>query len=355
MASYGFNFVWPDINEVSPLIDFNPPVPPYPYTHETFLELAEQNDLMGLFGLSYREPEWLWDGTITWNDIAALIDKVKGSPALMGYKIIDEPENFYDKTWTQPTFLEEIGASFRATDPGRPTLMSNIDEKVFPRFARIADIYDINIYPIHTNPADGSPYDVAVNMDLARVAVGGKGPVWATLQAYGNVAIEERTGRWPTPAEIRNMTYLALAHGAQGIAYFRFVEERGPDTIQTEELAQAVCDLAGELRDLSPVLLSTQTVFDALVGDNPEVECFVKLHQQVSYLFAINNAATAQDCFFSFPGLSADVQVLFESRSVSPQASPTPSKDTGCTSTLCPASSFCLTPARASRLGWGSS
>jgi len=322
IAAAGFNFVWADANELSPAVELHVPPRHFAYTWETFLEQARTNRLYGFFSLGYDEVQALYDGTITWDDLAVTLDAIKDNPALLGYQILDEPES--KPPWGNPCFqppsISRIGAGYKQRYPGKPTRIANTNMGVYTYYAHTADIMDLNIYPIFREGCGGSTTDVAVNMDAAVEARAGAGPVWACLQAYGN-DIPERADTWPSRAQLRNMTYLALAHGAQGITYFRFFDSPGPGTIQTRELHDAVFGMAGELHDLSPVLLSTDTVFDARVHDNPDIECFIKIYNGTAYLFAINDTDAAQVCNFDFPYLAEDVPVLFEGgRSINPDA-----------------------------------
>jgi hypothetical protein len=324
IAAAGFNFVWADANELSPVVDFHVPPRHFPYTWETFLEQVQAHGLYGFFSLGYDEVQALYDGTITWDDLAVTLDAIKDNPALLGYQILDEPESKppWGNPCFMPPFISRIGAGYRQRYPGKPTKIANTNMGVYTYYAHTADIMDLNIYPVfdEEHSSLGSPPDVAVNMDAAVDARVGAGPVWACLQAYGN-DIPERADTWPSRAQLRYMTYLALAHGAQGITYFRFYDSPGPGTIQTRELHDAVFELAGELSDLSPVLLSTAAIFAARVHDNPDIECFIKIYDGTAYLFAVNNTDQAQTCNFNFPGLTEPVPVLFEEgRSVAPGA-----------------------------------
>ncbi len=66
--------------------------------------------------------------------------------------------------------------------------------------------------------------------------------------------------RWPTPSELSNMTYQALAAGVNGVLYYTFYDgsaatNGGSHAVERPELWAEASRLAGELRALAPAFL----------------------------------------------------------------------------------------------------
>jgi hypothetical protein len=111
-----------------------------------------------------------------------------------------------------------------------------------------------DIYPV---PEEALP-SVAAYADVTVQGSGGRVP-WLVLQmAPVRPQLGERD-RPPTIAEVRCMTYLALAHGVTGLLYYSFNERPGYDW-RIPETAPALwaqyADLTAELRTLAPALLA---------------------------------------------------------------------------------------------------
>jgi len=118
----------------------------------------------------------------------------------------------------------------------------------------VADIKSDDIYPVPEVPLPA----VAAYADAVRKGGPGKAP-WLVLQM---APVRPQLGaqdRHPTMVEVRCMTYMALAHGLTGVAYYSFNERPGYDW-RVSESAPAYwsqwSDLTAELSTLSSWLLA---------------------------------------------------------------------------------------------------
>jgi hypothetical protein len=320
VAEYGFNYVHTHVDEVQPP---NPDPGDGRLPFRAFCDAARARGLKTVFWFERKDLERLENGTYEWSGLEAVLSATKDHPAIIANKIVDEPENFFYRDinnvyhmfpFGEPEFLSPLEELMAGSDPGRPTMLSNSYPGVITKYAGIAGIQDLDIYPVFAEPNPTRLYDVAVRTDAARAAVADSRPVWVTLQAYGNIEGEGRKGRFPSRVEIRNMTYLALVHGAMGLTYFRWVPHPSETWVQNQELHDAIIELAGELRDLTPALLSTETVRLPPLCDDPDLESMIKYHEGRSYLFAVYNGATPRRIRINLRGAGTSVPVLFENR-----------------------------------------
>jgi hypothetical protein len=154
------------------------------------------------------------------------------------------------------------------------------------------------------------PFDlrgITQPIDQTKAFMRGKGPVWAVLDLGSEGALE------PEPAELSVMTYLAVTHGANGVLWepFGYVKEH-PGVRQT------LLTLAGELRELTPALVSaTVTV---ITGTNKKgMHGTARRYQDQLFLILVNASNEAQPgTTFTLSGVpeSAPVEVLFEGRTL---------------------------------------
>ncbi len=108
------------------------------------------------------------------------------------------------------------------------------------------------LYPVPYQPVSSVGDAVA----RARAASGGKKPVLPILQLFAWTA----DARYPTPTELRCMTFLALVEGASGIGYYNYATASGKvkSTIAEVEPAlwQSVKPLNREVAEVGPRLLA---------------------------------------------------------------------------------------------------
>ena len=312
LAGYGFNLVYPYPWEIDPLykeyLNYG-----WGITYGEYLDEAELQGVKTCFFLDEAErqiPIDLQNNTIGYPDLYTMISPYLDHPAFLTYYLMDEPENHIPEPWSDPDYLRELHNQLTAFDIHHPTMLVNYAPNVFSLYSRIADILLLDLYPIPDYPIStiGEYTDVAAGYTL------GDHPIWVTIQAFGNTP---NVARPPTPEELRCMTYLALVHGACGINFFRYSlpEDRGnePDDVHTVEMWNEVTTIAGELGDLSPVLLST----DSRVLDTANVETRQFEYGGKLYLIAVNTSNLQVIESFPFGG-SDDIPVLNEGRTILP-------------------------------------
>lgn len=196
-------------------------------------------------------------------------------------------------------------------DPYHPSFTVIFTPHLFPAYHSATDILGPDIYPGFPGGRVGR---VGEAMGKAVEDMRGK-PVLAVLQTF----YEDNGGRMPNRAELRCMTYHSILHGVAGILYFSYhfggpMKERDPQT--WEDLKE----LAGEIRSLAPILLSSppsDILLEVDAGDSIDARLYS--HEGVYHVIAVNyenhdvNAARFE---IQTPTEShiGKVNVLFENR-----------------------------------------
>ena len=129
---------------------------------------------------------------------------------------------------------------------------------------------------------------------------------------------------FPSREQLFAMTFAAVIHGAHGVTWYTyggFKENEG--VTSTPDRWRNICDLAGWLAELSPVLEErtppqppTPDVVSGPKSDpkgGPSVTCLLKRHDGWNYLLAVNATNEPVSAILSAEG-ATKVDVLRESR-----------------------------------------
>ena len=132
---------------------------------------------------------------------------------------------------------------------------------------------------------------------------------------------------FPSREQLFAMTFAAVIHGANGLTWYTyggFGENEG--VTSTPERWRNICDLAGQLSELAPILVertpqqpAAPEVISGPKADHfgaPSVTCLLKRHGEMCYLFAVNSTAEPVAAKLSAPNAKS-VEVLREYRSCS--------------------------------------
>lgn len=203
--------------------------------------------------------------------------------------------------------VAQANAKMSAALPGRPVMnaigywenepagvvMGKLPAKaVYEDLVAAIDVSAPYLYPVPYQPISSVGDAVA----RARRASGGKKPVLPVLQLF----TWDEKDRYPTPAELRCMAFLALVEGAHGIGYYSYGSVTGrPKTtiaLAQPELWQSVKKLNHDIADIGPRLLSGTEVNDIKLGkDTPLVKVKVVREQGSVLVVVVNPAPTRQE------------------------------------------------------------
>ena len=218
---------------------------------------------------------------------------------------VDSPALYFKQDLLKQ--VAEANAKTSAAVPGRPIMnavgywenepagvvMGKLPSKaVYEDLVAAIDVSAPYLYPVPYQPISSVGDAVA----RARKASAGKKPILPVLQLF----VWEAKDRYPTPAELRCMAFLALVEGAHGIGYYSYgsVTGQSQTTIAAAqpELWKSVKNLNRDIADVGSRLLAGTETNDLTVGKGtPAVK--MKLVREKDGLLAVvvNVAATRQE------------------------------------------------------------
>lgn len=231
-------------------------------------------------------------------------------PALLAWYINDElPVEMVDRLAARQRLMEEL-------DPDHPTWVVLYQYDQVGQYMDTFDVIGTDPYPIPEKPAGTALEWTRVTREQSH----GSRAMWQVPQVFDwggyRKGGERAKARAPTLAEMRAMAWQCIAAGANGLVFYSFFDlhkmhERDP----FEERWAGVCEMAGEIRRLIPVLLSAEPVPAISVAAPPAVETRAWRHDGAVYLLAVNGAAEP---------VVATVKVAGAFKGVEPQFGPAP-------------------------------
>lgn len=268
----------------------------------------------------------------------AAIKSVGGNPALWAWYLVDEP----DLNLISPDDVRRAQRFVKSLSP-QPTALVIYKGGNARHYANIADVMMIDRYPIPWLPLA----NFGQHVEMTRLALPPEKPLVAVIQAFdwstdcGSLPDEKDTPlRPPTYAELRCMTYEALARGANGLFYFAF--DTGAWKIREQpETWRALTNVVAEVNARSP-LFQAQPIWwprqerfaDSAHRFNAALQISVTSRllrvragnaalPAGDYILAVNNTEWPQTWSFALPpgaNPAVPVSVLGEGRALTPQA-----------------------------------
>ena len=249
---------------------------------------------------------------------------------VLGYKI-DEPGGQYGHDR-----CDAMWKGLLAGGHNRPAFWVLNNPAHADEYGKTADGIGIDCYPVPARPL----IQVAKYVERTHEMLDYKQPVWFVPQAFDWRLLHPPYGPFPavgktreqvlemlpkdfvftpTPRQLRCMTYLGLAHDVQGLLWWSTCWHYKILSIADFPSDwEAFLKLAGEVRHLSPMLLSTQYV--DIGGDYQQqgIHLLAKSFEGKLYLIAVNpNEELPVAAGFTMPaGSYSKVDVLFEDRSL---------------------------------------
>ena len=234
--------------------------------------------------------------------IPAAIRPVMNHPAILMWYLCDEPDH---QNWTVPPSELRLATELvHRTDPAHPTwsvVMSWADSNLY-QYADSVDVLSTDIYPIGADE-DKPVTEVAKKTAVLADAVG-TAPGLVTLLAHPEV----------TPDQYTAMTYLALVHGAQGLAYFNHADARAD-----ADLWRRVLKVNRELNAMQETLVAGAVAGVEAECSDEAVHWMLSQNQGRYVLIAVNGTDRRRDGVrFRVPGIDGALRipVAFESREV---------------------------------------
>ncbi|MBO4631400.1 MAG: hypothetical protein J5858_05710, partial [Lentisphaeria bacterium] len=190
-------------------------------------------------------------------DIPAFLETVKremDNPAIISWYVADDASNF--NTNDQ---IAELTDYLRAVDPSRITSQAD-GISGFPGFANMTNVFLPEIYPVHSKDKNANPCvaQVITQMEFAQSVIRREGnpntAIWALIQYFKGWSSWQR---FPTPEELRAMSFAAIITGAQGIVWYTYApgdHKKNFGAASTPENWKIMSEVAQEINSLSPVL-----------------------------------------------------------------------------------------------------
>ncbi len=254
------------------------------------------------------------DPTQNWFGSAADADVIERSshPAFAGFYAADEcrvelvPDVF------------NLYARMKALDPGGVTLATLFADSDLVLWRDSADVLATDPYPLYgAEPVGGYPLStVSAWTKKTRDAVMGSRPFATTLQFFQSTS----NSRWPSEAELRNMTYMAIAEGANGLFYWS-IGTRALRDVCTGWCDQKVTyftylkNVMTEVKSLEPALVSVDRP-DLLAANSAAgaIHTRVKYAGAKTYIIAVNTTNTSVAATFTLAAPVSSVTVYNEQR-----------------------------------------
>ena len=234
------------------------------------------------------------DGAEAW--VRKTVAKFKDDPALLAWYTNDErPVSDIPKLAFRQRLLEEI-------DPDHPTWSV---QDVFSEARQYMGTYDVlgmDPYPIPKKPIETAISSMRQGLE----GTFGARAVWQVPQAFGWGWLkrkETKGQRAPTQKEMANMTWQAIAGGANGIVYYAFqhLYEKHDDPADAFAPAWARTKAAAsEVKKYESVLLSGEEP-PPVSGATDAVAVRTWRHGGDTYLLAVNCTTNAQSATLALP------------------------------------------------------
>jgi len=187
--------------------------------------------------------EYIRGGRRNFEEAKAMVSQLRLHPATIAHYVIDEPLGCGIGVEKVRDFCQLV----KEVDPEHITFVNEVPGAVV-NYAGIGDVTGTDPYPIGA----GTPKSLAWVGEAVEGAVkASKGkPVWAVIQAHRQPPANSQN-RYPTPEELRCMSYLALNHGAKGILFYAW-----GDAYQTEKgIWESGFKFDPQLMEYFPILL----------------------------------------------------------------------------------------------------
>ncbi len=205
-------------------------------------------------------------------------------PGLAGFYVLDE-----QSADMVPTVFRQYRA-LAAAAPGSVTygVLGDGKERQAPLWRDTMDVMGLDPYPVVDRTGRNDLAMVGEWTRLGQEAVKQSRPVWMVLQFFPLTA----AGGWPSEAELRAMSWMAIVEGARGLLYWSY-GERGlawvKDPRAREQKWAELVRVTKEIKALEPVLLAPDAAVVSRESSGGAVRTLGKAMPDGSrYLFAYN-------------------------------------------------------------------
>ena len=212
--------------------------------------------------------------------VERVVSERKDHPAILAWYCNDEiPLEKFPQLLKRQQLLERI-------DPGHPTWT------VLYQFGEVRGYYPtFDVVGTDPYPVPGSPIgNVAMWTRTTNDEVMGLKPMWQVPQAFAWADCrgpERKNDRFPTRAEMVNMSWQCVANGANGLVYwcYRLLYQKGKFLV---DRWADICAAAASVKPYIPVILSDEEP-PQVTGATEDLSVRAWRYQGAVYLAVVNN------------------------------------------------------------------
>lgn len=244
-----------------------------------------------------------------------LVNYFKGKPAVLGWNIADDANNFNAAT------VLDYHNRVKAADPNHITYISGYDKDGIENFMDKTNLVGMQSYPLPQgccnwnwqDPVPSPAPHLASTFWYMKWTVDKAAPFKRAI--IGNLqTFSWENRRWPTAKEVDNMSYQAMVAGVKGIAYYTF--EDGSSSIDKThpDVWNATKRVASELKLLAPVLLNGQRMTTVEDAGKAVYSAYWKYNSGV-YVIVVNTSNSTKQVSVELPvGTDGTVLSVFAGR-----------------------------------------
>jgi hypothetical protein len=252
-------------------------------------------------------------------DADAYLSAISAHPALGGFYTMDECNP------TEAPSVFEKYLRLRTFDPDGITFACTNKPVELFYWRDAADVLSTDPYPLYgLEPLKGYPLNLVADYTHAlRETVKDSRPFCTVIQFFQHTS----NSRWPTTDELRQMSYMAIVEGANGLFYWS-LGRKGltrtckPSTAwcpEKEEYFGRLKSVMFELTGLEPALTAIDRPHLLTGNDNPSaIHTRVKFANGKGYLIAYNYTNKPAVATFTWKQDPSSILVYNESRSIKP-------------------------------------
>ena len=240
--------------------------------------------------------------------VERVVNERKDHPAILAWYCNDEISlEKFPQLFARQRLLERI-------DPGHPTWT------VLYQFGEVRGYYPtFDVVGTDPYPIPGSPIgNVAMWTRTTNEEVMGLKPMWQVPQAFAWADCrgpERKNDRFPTRAEMVNMSWQCVANGANGLVYwcYRLLYQRGKFLV---DRWADICAAAASVKPYIPVILSDEEP-PPVTGATEDLSVRAWRYQGDVYLAVVNNTRTPVNGEIGLNGDFGSLTVLHGSKGCS--------------------------------------
>ena len=221
------------------------------------------------------------------------VERVGGHPAVIAWYTNDEVAPEDPRLLQHQRWMEEL-------DPGRPTW--GVSYHNHEDYVGTCDVYGMDCYPVPGSPAA----EVLKQARAAGAGAGASRALWHVPQISdtGTYGKDITKSRPPTLQEMRAMSWMCIAAGANGLVYYSFFDLIRAEDVEPFDARWAdITKMAQEIKDLEPLLLSIDPAPqpEQVRDSGGAVAWRLYAREGKTYLVTVNSSAEARTASFRFP------------------------------------------------------